>query len=170
MMRINQASAFALAGAAIASALPAQDQAGSDVPSCRFALEWSQEEVLTNPDGFINDLLYWEGRFHQNNVSYNTGNGMSYDGTQLDWETGQRTDKHTFSAPSKEVSKMRLNYVLYNFADSDWNIGPPDHALHPRHRRLAASCTVLDSRESRGCSGLRGFHSRAETPGLYPVQ
>jgi hypothetical protein len=66
-------------------------------------LEWSQEEVLTNPDGFINDLLYWEGKFHQNNVSYNTGNGMSYDGTQLDWETGLRTAKHPFSAASKEV-------------------------------------------------------------------
>jgi hypothetical protein len=106
-MRVNKASSLALAGAAIASALPAQSgrRSGSDIPSCRFALEWSQKEVLANPNGFINDLLYWEGQFHQNNVSYNTGNGMSYDGTQLDWETGQRTAKHTFSAPSKEVKR-----------------------------------------------------------------
>jgi hypothetical protein len=106
-MRINKASSLALAGAAITSALHAKSQgrSESDIPSCRFALEWSQEEVLTNPNRFINDLLYWEGQFHQNNVSYNTGNGMSYDGTQLDWETGQRTAKHTFSAASKEVKR-----------------------------------------------------------------
>jgi hypothetical protein len=102
-MRTSQALSLALIGAVLSSPTPSRNQEGSDIPSCRFALEWSQEEVLTNPDGFINDLLYWEGKFHQNNVSYNTGNGMSYDGTQLDWETGLRTAKHPFSAASKEV-------------------------------------------------------------------
>lgn len=53
-------------------------------------------------------MLYWEGQFHQNNVSYNSANGMSYDGTQLDWVTGERTKKHPFSAASKEV------YILTN--------------------------------------------------------
>lgn len=49
-------------------------------------------------------MLYWEGKFHQNNVSYNSENGMTYDGTQLDWTTGVATRKHGFSAASKEVS------------------------------------------------------------------
>lgn len=73
-------------------------------PSCRFALDWTQEDVLKHSEWFEWDLLYWEGKFHQNDVSYNSANGMSYDGTQLDWKTGERTKKHPFSAASKEVS------------------------------------------------------------------
>lgn len=73
-------------------------------PSCRFALDWTQEDVVRRSEWFEWDVLYWEGKFHQNDVSYNSANGMSYDGTQLDWETGERTKKHPFSAASKEVS------------------------------------------------------------------
>ncbi|KAG5791156.1 hypothetical protein H9Q69_009806 [Fusarium xylarioides] len=77
-------------------------------PSCRFGFEWSQKDVLQHTDDFIWDLLYWEGKFHQNDVAYNTQNGMSYDGTQLDWKTGKRTNKHTFSAASKEALQIML--------------------------------------------------------------
>lgn len=72
-------------------------------PPCRFALEWSQEDLLDRPDDFTSDLLYWEGKFHQNDIAYNEKNGMSYDGSQVDWETGIATKKHSFSAASKEV-------------------------------------------------------------------
>lgn len=78
-------------------------------PPCRFALKWSQDDVLARPDDFISDLLYWEGKFHQDEIAYNKQNGMSYDGTQIDWETGLRTEKHTFSAASKEVSTRLLH-------------------------------------------------------------
>lgn len=54
-------------------------------------------------------MLYWEGKFHQNNVSYNTQNGMSYDGTNINYTTGERTEKHPFSAASKEVSLDALS-------------------------------------------------------------
>ncbi|EWG53954.1 hypothetical protein FVEG_12278 [Fusarium verticillioides 7600] len=37
-------------------------------PSCRFGLEWSQKDVLQHTDEFIWDLLYWEGKFHQNDA------------------------------------------------------------------------------------------------------
>ncbi|KAF4975734.1 hypothetical protein FZEAL_7510 [Fusarium zealandicum] len=77
-------------------------------PSCRFGLEWTQQDVLDNPDKFTWDLLYWEGKFHQNDVAYNTDNGMSYDGTQLDWKTGKKTKKHAFSAASKEALQIML--------------------------------------------------------------
>jgi hypothetical protein len=73
------------------------------IPACRFASQYSQQDVLKDPGRFIQDLLYWEGQFHRNNVSYDTGNGMSYDGTQIDWTTGAATQKHPFSAASKEV-------------------------------------------------------------------
>jgi hypothetical protein len=74
------------------------------LPECRFAPTFTQQQVLNNPDAFISDVLYWEGKFHQNNVGYNTANGMSYDGTLLDPTTGQATQKHPFSAASKEVN------------------------------------------------------------------
>lgn len=105
---IYSASRFlALACAATATLSLVEARPGykrNDKPSCRFGLEWSQQDVLDHTDDFIWDLLYWEGKFHQNDVAYNTANGMSYDGTQLDWKSGKRTTKHTFSAASKEVS------------------------------------------------------------------
>lgn len=102
-MRLSQVPTAALALAALVKALPAQSGAAS-APSCRFALQYTQKQVLQDPSSFINDMLYWEGQFHQNNVSYNTGNGMSYDGTNIDFVTGEMTVKHPFSAASKEVS------------------------------------------------------------------
>lgn len=72
-------------------------------PKCRFSPLYTQDQILANPDPFISDLLYWEGKFHQNNVSYNSFNGMSYDGALLDETTGLATAKHPFSAASKEV-------------------------------------------------------------------
>ncbi|KAF2111752.1 putative GPI anchored protein [Lophiotrema nucula] len=75
-----------------------------DTPPCRFAPEVSQQNVLSHTDAFVWDLLYWEGKFHQNNVGYNTANGMSYDGTLLDPQTGLHniSGLHPFSAASKE--------------------------------------------------------------------
>ncbi|KAF2191459.1 putative GPI anchored protein [Zopfia rhizophila CBS 207.26] len=74
------------------------------VPSCRFSPQYSRDDVLTNPDAFVWDLLYWEGRFHQNNIRYNSANGMTYDGTLLDPGTGLNNlgGLHPFSAASKE--------------------------------------------------------------------
>lgn len=42
---------------------------------------------------------------------------MSYDGTQLDWTTGERTKKHPFSAASKEVDS-HLTQCLEFLANS----------------------------------------------------
>lgn len=94
------ASVASVAFLSAATAAPAESN-GS--PPCRFALKWSQEEILAKTDEFIWDMLYWEGKFHQNDIAYNEANGMSYDGTQIDWVTGEHTKKHTFSAASKEV-------------------------------------------------------------------
>ncbi|KPM42166.1 hypothetical protein AK830_g4372 [Neonectria ditissima] len=105
-------SLLALTWASVASALPTNEERSGQKdsqPSCRFGLEWSQKDVLARTDDFIWDLLYWEGKFHQNDVAYNTKNGMSYDGTQIDWVTGKRTKKHAFSAASKEA----LQIILY---------------------------------------------------------
>ncbi|KAJ4238540.1 hypothetical protein NW757_012930 [Fusarium falciforme] len=102
---------LALACAATASLSLVEARPGykrNDKPSCRFGLDWSQQDVLDHTDDFIWDLLYWEGKFHQNDVAYNTANGMSYDGTQLDWKSGKRTTKHTFSAASKEALQIML--------------------------------------------------------------
>lgn len=81
-------------------------------PKCRFSPAYTQDQILRNPEPCILDFLYWEGKFHQNNVSYNSLNGMSYDGTLLDEATGLATKKHPFSAASKES----LQIMLYTHA------------------------------------------------------
>lgn len=109
-MRFHQAT-LGLACATLATALPAASGQGGE-PSCRFAQQYTQQQILQDPSSFINDMLYWEGKFHQNNVSYNSDNGMSYDGTNIDWVTGERTVKHPFSAASKEVSDFVSRWQL----------------------------------------------------------
>lgn len=86
----------------LVKALPSPGNAKE--PSCRFAHQYSQNEILRDPTAFVNDLLYWEGKFHQNNISYNSNNGVTYDGTNIDWVTGEATLKHSTSAASKEVN------------------------------------------------------------------
>jgi hypothetical protein len=72
---------------------------------CRFSPLYTQEDVLKNPDKFEWDLLYWEGKFHQDGVGYNITSALTYDGTLLDPTTGEAnaTGRHEFSAASKEV-------------------------------------------------------------------
>jgi hypothetical protein len=77
-------------------------------PKCRFAPQFTASQILNDPNTFAQDLLYWEGHFHANNVSYNTANGLTYDGTLLDPVTGLATEKHPFSAASKEVCPSSL--------------------------------------------------------------
>ncbi|PHH66470.1 hypothetical protein CDD81_6945 [Ophiocordyceps australis] len=76
--------------------------------TCRFAPAWATQHVVAHADAFAWQLLYWEGRFHRDNVALNAANGMTYDGTQLNWTTGERTNKHPFSAASKEALQMML--------------------------------------------------------------
>ena len=98
-------------------------------PPCRFSKRYSQAQILNNPYIFISDLLFWEGKFHQNNVSLNTFNGMSYDGTLIDPTTGLATAKHPFSAASKEVSSSIL--LMIQLTDLNITVSPSD-ALYPR--------------------------------------
>lgn len=77
-------------------------------PKCRFSPRFSQQDVLRNPKAFANDIFYWEGQFHANNTGYNTANGMSYDGTLIHGTTGLATEKHPFSAASKESLQIMV--------------------------------------------------------------
>jgi hypothetical protein len=115
-MRLAHGTLLALLGAAIAA--PAESHGDNSPPPCRFALQWSQDQILAKTDEFIWDMLYWEGKFHQDGIAYNQVNGMSYDGSQIDWVTGERTEKHTFSAASKEVTfpTHRLTSEPANYA------------------------------------------------------
>ena len=97
-MRLHEKLGHVLTWTTLVKALPSISE-----PSCRFAHHYSQKQILRDPTAFINDMLFWEGKFHQNNISYNSNNGISYDGTNIDWVTGKATEKHTFSAASKEV-------------------------------------------------------------------
>jgi hypothetical protein len=100
---------LALTLTSIVGAVPSpQPSQASGTPKCRFSPSYTQAQILNDPSSFISDVLYWEGRFHQNNISYNSFNGMSYDGTLLDETTGLATAKHPFSAASKEALQIMM--------------------------------------------------------------
>ncbi|KAK2746476.1 hypothetical protein FQN57_003102 [Myotisia sp. PD_48] len=82
----------------------------SSAPSCRFSLNYSQKDILKDPSDYIWDLLYWEGKFHQNDVGYDEQSGMTWDGSLLDPKTGRATRKNPFSAASKEA----LQFMFYS--------------------------------------------------------
>ncbi|KUJ15856.1 putative GPI anchored protein [Mollisia scopiformis] len=103
---------FTLATFNVAYYAPNQPRPRSVPPKCRFSPTYTQQDILNDPASFISDILYWEGQYHQNNVSYNAHNGMSYDGTLLNETTGFPTAKHPFSAASKEL----LQIMLYTHA------------------------------------------------------
>ncbi|KAL2851384.1 putative GPI anchored protein [Aspergillus pseudodeflectus] len=105
-MRLAHSALLPLLSTAIAA--PAESHGDGAPPPCRFAVQWTQDKILARTDEFIWDMLYWEGKFHQDGIAYNQANGMSYDGSQIDWVTGERTEKHTFSAASKEALQIML--------------------------------------------------------------
>ncbi|OOQ85565.1 putative GPI anchored protein [Penicillium brasilianum] len=129
-MRFTRVS-LGLACATLATALPAaSEQSGK--PSCRFAQQYTQKQILQDSSKFINDMLYWEGQFHQNNVSYNSDNGMSYDGTNIDFVTGVRTVKHPFSAASKESLQIMLYaHAISGSADAARFLSPGNPSAAP---------------------------------------
>lgn len=156
-MRVFRASLL-LAWATTATARPALKSRGT--PSCRFALQYNQSDILNDPTDFIMDLLYWEGRFHQNSVGYNTLNGMSYDGTQIDLTTGLATSQHNFSAASKEVSRSpqisRVEFCsLFSFFPPAVT---PGDGLCPCDKWLARSCPVPFTIQPRGCARYSSFY------------
>lgn len=93
------------------SVIATRSQEASD-PPCRFSSRYTIDEIVRNPAPFEQDVLFWEGKFHQLNVSLNTYNGMTYDGTLIDPVNGTRTAKHPFSAASKEVTFHAAFHVI----------------------------------------------------------
>jgi hypothetical protein len=99
----------------LASILPFFSATSSLPPPCRFASQWTPERIISSSQSFEDAVLYWEGKFHQHNVSYNAANGMTFDGTLLDMNTGVHRVEglHTFSAASKEsLHFMMLTHVI----------------------------------------------------------
>ncbi|KAK4688414.1 hypothetical protein P7C73_g1696, partial [Tremellales sp. Uapishka_1] len=81
--------------------------------SCRFAASYTLADIIANSSSFQYDYLSYESKFHAANVSYNPLNGMTYDGTLLDVDTGYHniSGLHHFSAPSKEAQQNMI-YAL----------------------------------------------------------
>ena len=97
---------------------------------CRFAPRYTQEQILNNSSDFVRDIFYWDGQFHQNGVGLNTQNGLTYDGCILNGTTGiaNQTERHDFSAPSKEVQHPNLPPLSTLTSE-----GAPSHDVRPRH-------------------------------------
>lgn len=84
----------------------------SKTPDCDFANKYSLDELISDSEKrneFLMAAAYWEGRFATNGNGLNTKVGVTYDGTQIDENTGlQHAPLHDFSAASKESIHLGL--------------------------------------------------------------
>ncbi|KAF2161038.1 hypothetical protein M409DRAFT_59558 [Zasmidium cellare ATCC 36951] len=76
-------------------------------PPRRFAPGYSLEQVVQNPEPFIQDVLFWEGKFVQPGIGYNGANGLTYSGTLTNQPTGlalpNASRSHSSSAASRGI-------------------------------------------------------------------
>ncbi|KAK4504725.1 hypothetical protein PRZ48_002687 [Zasmidium cellare] len=108
-------------------------------PPCRFAPGYSLEQVVQNPEPFIQDVLYWEGKFVQPGIGSlqdNAANGLTYDGTLINQTTGltlpYASGRHNFSAASKEsLHIMLLAQALTSSPSAARVLSPSDPAKAP---------------------------------------
>jgi hypothetical protein len=87
----------------ICSSFVASQPCSPSISQRHYSRQYSQSDILNNPQKFACDVFYWEGRFHQRGLSYNAVNGMTYDGSYLNPTTGFATTRRNFSAAGNEV-------------------------------------------------------------------
>jgi len=79
--------------------------AAGEIP-CRFAHLYTVSSLMSSPAAraeFMRSVCTWESQFHSDKVGINEASGLTYDGTQIDFDTGKpHTPLHDFSASSKE--------------------------------------------------------------------
>lgn len=86
-----------------------QPKAADDLPSYRFAMKYSVEEIMKNPEkarAFMNDYLSTEANYFA--VARDEKSGLTYDGINLDIKTGKPLQIRDWSAPSKECLDMGI--------------------------------------------------------------
>eukprot|EP01121_Diplochlamys_sp_Union-15-3_P001464 TRINITY_DN11268_c0_g1_i1.p1 TRINITY_DN11268_c0_g1~~TRINITY_DN11268_c0_g1_i1.p1 ORF type:complete len:532 (+),score=71.97 TRINITY_DN11268_c0_g1_i1:51-1646(+) len=95
---------------------------GADAPTCRFALKYTTDEISSCGScrtQFIQDVMFWEGHFHQPGVGYHAATGLTYDGHGINYTTGELADPlHYWSAASKESIHLMM---LAKALDGDSN-------------------------------------------------
>lgn len=79
------------------------------IPDYRFAWKYTTEDIFTKADeaaAFLDDYLVHEAKFFE--VARDPESGLSFDGVDLDPETGEMTAVRGFSAASKECLDLGL--------------------------------------------------------------
>ncbi|KAK5576401.1 hypothetical protein RB653_007544 [Dictyostelium firmibasis] len=84
--------------------------------TCRFAPSFTLQEIISSSNqSFIDNVLFWEGNFHSNQVGVNYKCGYTYDGHALNYTTGELAQPlHEFSAPSKESIHLGMLALALN--------------------------------------------------------
>lgn len=79
-------------------------------PGCRFAKNYTTNQLVSDPkarDAYIQSVMYYEGKFGE--VGVNPLTGFTYDGTGINYFTGEPTSPlHYWSASSKESIHLML--------------------------------------------------------------
>jgi hypothetical protein len=85
-------------------------------PACRFAPSFTTNQLISDPkarDAYLQAVMYFEGMFGE--VAVNPATGFTYDGTGIDYSTGEPASPlHYWSASSKEsIHLMLLARAIY---------------------------------------------------------
>lgn len=79
--------------------------------TCRFALKYTKEDLVSNADirhQFLDQVYTWEAKFVKE-LGVDPKSGLTFDGQQLDVETGLPIGKpHLFTASSKESIHLTI--------------------------------------------------------------
>ena len=141
---------------------------------CRFAPDWTLDDILADPESFKRTYITRESKFHTTpNISYHPDTGMGYDTREILLDTGllNTSTSHYNGASSKEAQMFSMyalalsgNEYAKLWANADNPDGAQDLIMSILELKLRTYATFNETYP--GFGGM--FPWYANTPPLRP--
>lgn len=145
-------------------------------PSCRFANEFTRDQLLFSEEArqqYLENVMYWEGKFAQDGIGLNFASGYTYDGHPIDYTSGEITgEPHLFSAPSKESLHVSiLAHILNGSSLAQLTISNDSKIARQTAITIAENKIRTYEKFNAQFPGYGGFHPwvTVNDSGIFPV-